>query len=241
MAGQARQVSFALQAVQLAVVQTAQGKNPSEMVPLVHWEQVKLLSPKLDSQLVQREFSRLQVLQRVVLQSLQRKVVWLVNCDELQATHDPLLLSPNPSAHSVQSPSAALQAWQLVQGAQVPVPLRLKVLAAQAEQMIPSGKKPALQVRQLPLAWLQVRQVELQSKQALLPLEKLEVLHWTQVVLSIPKPSWQLVQNPLVLSQVLQDESQLEQLAVPPGEKVLLTQASQAIPLIWNPAAQLLH
>ena len=80
-----------------------------------------MLSPKLESQLVQREFSRLQVLQRVVLQSLQRKVVWFVNCDELQATHDPLLLSPKPSAHSVQRPSVALQAWQPVQGAQVPV------------------------------------------------------------------------------------------------------------------------
>ena len=177
MVGQARHVSLALQAVQLAVVHTAQGSNPSEIVPLVHWAQVKLLSPKLESQLVQREFSRLQVLQRVVLQSLQRKVVWFVNCDELQATHDPLLLSPKPSAHSVQRPSVALQAWQPVQGAQVPVPLRLKVLEAHAEQMVASGKKPALQVRQLPLAWLQVRQVELQSRQALLPLEKLEVLH----------------------------------------------------------------
>ena len=47
----------------------------------------------------------------------------------------------------------------------------------QDEHMVASGKKPALQVRQLPLAWLQVRQVELQSRQALLPLEKLEVLH----------------------------------------------------------------
>ena len=61
------------------------------------------------------------------------------------------------------------------------------------------------------------------------------------MVLSIPKPSWQLVQNPLVLSQVLHDKSHAEQLAVPPGEKVLLTQGSQAIPLIWKPAAQLLH
>ena len=77
---------------------------------------MKLLSPKLESQLVQRESSRLQLLQRVVLQSLQRKVVWLVNCEELQATPDPLLLSPNPSAHSVQRPLAALQAWQPVQG-----------------------------------------------------------------------------------------------------------------------------
>ena len=150
-AGQARQVSLALQAVQLAVVQTAQGKNPSEMLLLVHWEQVKLSSPKLVSQLVQRKSSWLQVLQRVVLQSLQRKVVWLVNWDEAQATHDPLLLSPKPSAHSVQRPSVALQAWQPVQGAQVPVPLALKVLAAHAEQMVPSGKKPELQVRQFPL------------------------------------------------------------------------------------------
>ena len=59
----------------------------------------------------------------------------------------------------------------------MPVPLRLKVLTAHAEQMVPSGKKPALQVRQFPLAWLQVRQVVLHSRQVLLPLEKLEVLH----------------------------------------------------------------
>ena len=127
---------------------------------------------------------------------------------------------------------------------QNPVPLALKVFAAQATQVKFSGVKPGSQVSHEPLVALQVRQVELQFAQTPVPSEKLPGKHSVQVPLSKPKPPIQAVQTPSVLLQALQLVLQARQLAFPPGEKVWLTQSSQVIPLIsliCDPAGQSRH
>ena len=47
--------------------------------------------------------------------------------------------------------------------------------------------------------------------------------------------------SPLVLLQVKQLALQAVQISIPPNEKVLLAQVSQAKPFIWCPAKQLLN
>lgn len=123
----------------------------------------------------------------------------MVNSVEAQATQALELSSPNPSKHWVQRPFVALHSLQPVQLVQTPVPLALKVLEAQAAQVVFSGVKPGLQVSHDPLVTLQVKHVELQLAQTPVPSENVPAVHSVQVPLSKPKPPIQAEQTPSVL------------------------------------------
>jgi len=153
------------------VVQLSQGIVPSEVVPLAQAVQVLLAKPKSSWQLVQKfDPAPVQPLQ-LGLQSVQRKVVALVNWVLLQVAQV-LLNRPEPVAQDRQLPVVALQVTQPVQVWQVPWPLELKELAPQARQMGASISKPELQLSHDPLVVLQVKQLTSQAAQAADPVEK---------------------------------------------------------------------
>ena len=140
----------------------------------------------------------------------------------------------------MQNPVDAEQVRQEEQFWQFPRPSLLNVFVGQDLHASPEvlGCCPTLQLVQAPLLTLQLRQVESQLAQLVVPSEKVPTLHGPQINPFGYDPGLQLKQFPFVLSHVRHELSQAWQALAPPVLKVKAPHESQFCPLGSAPGLQ---